>query len=61
MVSGALTIIIWYNVPVLKKLIYELVPGFFISLIVIVIVSIISPPKKAEEKSYKEAIEYRAS
>ena len=32
MVVGAVTIVVWYNVPVLKNFLYELIPGFFFSL-----------------------------
>jgi sodium/proline symporter len=39
MISGAATVIVWYNVAFLKDLIYELLPAFCISLVVIVIVS----------------------
>lgn len=39
-ISGTLVTIIWYYVPMLKGLIYELVPAFFISLAVTVLVSL---------------------
>jgi SSS family solute:Na+ symporter len=39
MVVGAVTIVIWYNVPVLKNFLYELIPGFFFSLIATWLVS----------------------
>ena len=54
MVVGAVTIVIWYNVPVLKNALYELVPGFFFSLIAVILVSIFGPqpsPKTVEEFS----------
>lgn len=40
MVIGAVTIVVWYNVPVLKNFMYELIPGFFLSLIATWIVSL---------------------
>lgn len=43
MIVGAVTIVIWYNIPVLKNAIYELVPGFFFSLIAVILVSIFGP------------------
>ena len=52
MIVGAVTIVIWYNVPVLKETLYELVPGFFFSLIAVILVSIFGPqpsPKVVEE------------
>lgn len=33
MIVGAVTIVVWYNVPVLKNFMYELIPGFFLSLL----------------------------
>jgi sodium/proline symporter len=39
MVVGAATIVIWYNVPVLKSFLYELIPGFLFSLIATWVVS----------------------
>ena len=46
MIVGALTIILWYNIPFLKNLIYELVPGFFFSLFAIIIVSLLTKEEK---------------
>ncbi len=56
MIAGATTIVIWYNVSFLKNLIYELVPGFFISLFTIIVVSLISPATKDEIENFKEGI-----
>ncbi|RKX70926.1 sodium:proline symporter [candidate division WOR-3 bacterium] len=42
MITGAATIVIWYNIPQLKALIYELVPGFFFSLFATYLVSILT-------------------
>jgi sodium/proline symporter len=39
MITGAVSVIVWYNVAFLKNLIYELLPAFCMSLVVIVIVS----------------------
>lgn len=39
MVAGALTVIIWTRFDVLKDFLYEMVPGFAISLLAIVVVS----------------------
>ncbi len=46
MLTGSITIIIWYNIPFLKNLIYELVPGFFFSIFAIIIVSLLTQNKK---------------
>ncbi|HID32422.1 MAG TPA: sodium/proline symporter [bacterium (Candidatus Stahlbacteria)] len=42
MVTGAATIVIWYNIPQLKGFIYELVPGFFFSLFATYLVSLLT-------------------
>ena len=44
MIAGMLTIIIWHNIAALSNFIYELVPGFFVSLGVIYLVSLITKP-----------------
>ncbi|MBL7073797.1 sodium/proline symporter [candidate division KSB1 bacterium] len=41
MITGTLTVLVWYNVPVLKNSLYELIPGFFLSLFAIIGVSLI--------------------
>ncbi|MDH4210311.1 MAG: sodium/proline symporter [candidate division WOR-3 bacterium] len=40
MVVGAITIVVWYNVPALKNFLYELIPGFFFSLLATWLVSL---------------------
>ncbi|TGV27302.1 sodium/proline symporter PutP [Mesorhizobium sp. M00.F.Ca.ET.186.01.1.1] len=48
MIAGALTVIIWTRFDVLKDFLYEMVPGFAMSLLAIVIVSkLTSSPSKA--------------
>jgi sodium/proline symporter len=48
--TGAITVIVWNQVPYLKNLIYELVPAFAISLIVTIVVSIFTrKPDGVEE------------
>jgi sodium/proline symporter len=42
MIVGTITVLIWYNVPVLKNSLYELIPGFFLSLFSIITVSIMT-------------------
>ncbi len=41
-ISGAVVVIIWKSVEALENLMYELIPGFIISFIVIIIVSLIT-------------------
>lgn len=42
MIVGAVVVIIWANVPLLKDAMYEIVPGFILSLIVTVVVSLMT-------------------
>ncbi len=42
MIVGTITVLIWYNVPVLKQTLYELIPGFFLSLFSVIIVSLLT-------------------
>jgi sodium/proline symporter len=49
-ITGAVTVIIWNQVPVLKALMYEMVPAFFLSFFVTLIVSTFTrKPEKARE------------
>jgi len=47
MIGGTVTVLIWYNVSVLKNLLYELIPGFFVSLILIIIVSLLTQKRRS--------------
>ena len=49
MIVGTITVLIWYNVPVLKNSLYELIPAFFLSLFSIITVSLLT--QKANSKS----------
>ena len=42
MIVGTITVLIWYNVPALKNSLYELIPAFFLSLLSIIIVSLLT-------------------
>lgn len=46
MVVGSATSVVWHNVPALKAIVYELVPAFFLALIAVVVVSLLSAPPK---------------
>lgn len=48
MTVGALTVIIWANVPILKETLYEIVPGFAANLIAIVAVSLLTGGRGVE-------------
>jgi sodium/proline symporter len=47
MVAGAVTVLIWGNVPSLSGTLYEIVPGFLLNLIVAVVVSQFTKPVSA--------------
>ncbi len=48
MISGSATVIIWKNIAVLSNFLYELVPGFVVSLVAAVFVSYLTKPKIKE-------------
>jgi SSS family solute:Na+ symporter len=55
MIVGAVTVLIWVNVPALKETVYEMIPGFFLSLIAVYIVSLItSRPSKRVQNVFTE-------
>lgn len=57
-IGGAVTVIIWANIPLLKENIYEIIPGFIVGLFAIWGVSLLtpSPSRELNEKfdSYKK-------
>jgi sodium/proline symporter len=51
LLTGTTTTILWYNIPGLKSHLYELIPAFFLSLIVTILVSkFTSQPAEVETK-----------
>ena len=44
-VSGTITVIAWYNIPVLNGLLYEMIPGFLVSLCATILFSVWAPRK----------------
>lgn len=55
MIAGSLTVIIWTRFDVLKDFLYEMVPGFALSLLAIVIVSnLSSKPSREVEKQFDD-------
>nr|MEE4268366.1 sodium/proline symporter [Candidatus Krumholzibacteria bacterium] len=42
-ITGTVTVVVWYNVPILKGLIYEMIPGFLVSLVACVAFSLLCP------------------
>ncbi len=58
-IGGAVTVIIWANVPVLVNTLYEIIPGFIVSLAAIWIVSLLTP--EPNEKLQREFDQYKQS
>ncbi|HEB84636.1 MAG TPA: sodium/proline symporter, partial [Bacteroidetes bacterium] len=53
LITGTVATILWYNTPALKSRLYELVPAFFLSLVVTVVVSLLTRPPEGAEKMRK--------
>lgn len=51
MIGGTVTVLIWYNVPALKNFLYELIPGFIVSFILVVIVSLLTQNRNIQRIS----------
>lgn len=55
MIAGAATVIIWTQFDVLKNNLYEIVPGFVVSLIAIYAVSLLTPaPSKKTQEQFDQ-------
>jgi len=55
MLVGAVTVLIWANIPVLQESIYEMIPGFLLSTIAVVLVSLTTKkPAKEIETHYHQ-------
>ncbi len=55
-ISGTATIFIWEQVPSLESLIYELIPSFFVALILTFVVSLFIPPTRNEANRVEEML-----
>ncbi len=49
LILGPVITVVWYNVPALKSIVYELIPAFAISFLGAIIVSLLTPPVEAEK------------
>lgn len=50
LITGTLVVMIWYNIPVLKNALYELIPGFLLASLATIIVShFTQPPRQASD------------
>lgn len=52
MIVGAVTVLIWANTKVLADFIYEMIPGFFLSLLAVIVVSLLT--KKPDEEIHQK-------
>ncbi len=55
-ITGATTVIVWKNVSVLQQAMYELIPGFFLALIVTVLVSLITKKPDNSDELYRKML-----
>jgi sodium/proline symporter len=49
-ITGTITVVAWYNIPVLNGLLYEMIPGFFVSLGATILFSLWMPGPPVPEK-----------
>lgn len=55
MLSGTITVVVWASIPILKNTLYEIVPGFLICTIAIVVTSLLTaPPSKEMNKVFEK-------
>ncbi|PFB55147.1 sodium/proline symporter PutP [Bacillus thuringiensis] len=55
MIVGAVVVIAWVKIPSLKTIMYEMVPGFFCSLLTVIVVSLLTKePVKAVHREFNE-------
>ena len=58
-ISGTVVTIVWKSVEQLSSIVYELIPAFGISFVLVIVVSLITrPPEGAEEELSKIATRY---
>lgn len=55
MVVGAVTVLIWANITILQETLYEMIPGFLLSTIAVILVSLVTekPSKEIEEQYHQ--------
>lgn len=52
--TGTITVLMWYNIPVLKEQLYEMIPGFALSLLATVVFSRLRPDRAAVARATRE-------
>jgi len=59
-VSGTLVTVVWNSTPALRQMLYHLIPAFFISAVLVVLVSLVTrPPEQAERELSEIRPRYR--
>lgn len=58
-IVGAVTVLIWVNIPAAKSLMYEMIPGFALSIISVIIVSLLTKAPTTEVKHTFDHMEQR--
>ena len=59
LISGTAVTIVWKSVPELSAIVYELIPAFGISLLIVIVVSLLTrPPEGVEEELARIAAKY---
>ncbi len=53
-ITGAITVLVWNRVAVLKSAIYELVPAFIFALLATIIVSLLTKPSQVSEQRFED-------
>jgi sodium/proline symporter len=53
-IGGTVTVIAWYNIPVLNGLLYEMIPGFLVSLAATILFSLWRPGNRGPETVTRE-------
>ena len=48
LLTGTVVVLVWYNVPALKSQLYEMVPGFGLSLVATIVFSLLRPDNSAK-------------
>jgi len=54
LIVGTIVTIIWEKTPVLKSMIYELIPAFLLALVVTIVVSLLTQPPKDTDEMFKK-------
>jgi len=54
LITGTLVTIVWYLIPELKALMYELIPGFFASLLATWLVSLFTEPAPDSKRAFED-------